>query len=41
MHHAVKRVGEHIDGATTRVLPEQMHDVAPKTGAPALLEYCT
>lgn len=39
MHHAAKRVAEHVVGSTVRVLPGQAHNVAAKSVAPALIEH--
>ncbi len=40
LHHAAKRVADHIAGSTVRVLPGQMHNVAAKAVAPAVLDHC-
>jgi len=41
MHHAAKRVTDHIVGSTVRVLPGQTHNVKAKSVAPALIEHFT
>jgi hypothetical protein len=41
MHHAAKRVADHIVGSTVRVLHGQTHNVEATSVAPALIEHFT